>query len=164
MHLTPLVMAMIEVGQYISLWKVLPFVIILLIWARLLTWMDKDAIDAQLPRQLLNTVEIFLLIAGVFGFLLLPTFLVALSVMLFFCVAGIALYLILRQQKVGLGDLNKTFTEWLTGLFSRGPKEIKVEEGEVQLLNKAGNPQQAPDAEDPELPGYLAVQRLLTDP
>ena len=31
MHLMPLVMATIEIGQYISLWKILPFVIILLI-------------------------------------------------------------------------------------------------------------------------------------
>src|SRR3954465_14049549 len=155
MHLTPLLMATIEVGQYVSVWKILPVVVIILIWARLLTWMDKAPIDAPLPRQMLNTIELGLLIAGFFLFLFLPVFVVALAVLLTLFVVGVALYLILRHQKVGLGDLNKQFSDWLHGLFSR-EKKIEVEAGEVQLINKSGTPLGTPDAESPDLIGYLA--------
>ena len=51
MHLMQL-MAAVEVGDYINLWKLLPVLILLIIWARLLTWMDKDAIDAHLPAAI----------------------------------------------------------------------------------------------------------------
>ena len=44
-------LAAVEVGQYVSIWKILVLVIFLLIWARLLTWMDKDAIDARLLQS-----------------------------------------------------------------------------------------------------------------
>ena len=36
-----LVAQTVPVGEYVSVWKVLPVLIVLLIWARLLTWMDK---------------------------------------------------------------------------------------------------------------------------
>jgi len=157
-------LAAVEVGQYVSIWKIILLVIVLLAWAKLLTWMDKDSIDAHLPRMGLNSGMIVGFILGVFSFLLLPTFLVAFSVLLFFFIVDMAVYLLMRHQKVGLGDLSATFKNWLTGLFSRGPKEAVVAEGEVQLINKAGAPLGAPDSEDPDLPAYEATQKLLTDP
>src|SRR5439155_13949994 len=157
-------LAAVEVGQYVSPWKIILLIIFLLIWAKLLTWMDKDAIEAHLPRLPLNSGMMFGLIAGVFFFLVLPTFLVAFSVFLFFLVIDLAVYLLLRHQKVGLGDLSHTFTAWITGMFSRGEKVAVVAEGEVQLVSKSGNPLGAPDSEDPDLPAYEATQKLLTDP
>ena len=44
----------IQGGDYISGVKLVPPLIVLLIWARLLTWADKDAVDAHLPRVPLN--------------------------------------------------------------------------------------------------------------
>jgi hypothetical protein len=44
------IVAVSEGGGYISIIKVLPPLIVLAIWARLLTWADKDAVDAHLPR------------------------------------------------------------------------------------------------------------------
>ena len=49
MHAT-LLLGAVEVGNYINGWKVLPVVIILAFWARLLTWIDKDADDAHLAQ------------------------------------------------------------------------------------------------------------------
>src|SRR5712675_938088 len=98
-------MAAVQIGPYVNLWKIIPVIVVLLCWARLLTWMDKDAIEAHLPRFLLNTIMLGGLLLGFTAFVLLPTFPVALSVFLFMFVADGAVYLILRNQKVGLGDL-----------------------------------------------------------
>jgi type II secretory ATPase GspE/PulE/Tfp pilus assembly ATPase PilB-like protein len=165
MHLMHL-MADVQVGAYINLWKLLPVLILLLIWARLLTWMDKDAIDAHLPRQILNSIEIAILILGLLVFLFIPlgSYLVGLAVFVFAFVLGLAIYLGLRHQKVGLGDLSKQFNAWIKGIGKGKEKEVKVAEGAVGLINKAGSVIEPPDAESPEAAGYDAVQKLMADP
>src|SRR5437762_13956845 len=94
--------ATVEVGQYINIWKCLPIIIILLICARLLTWMDKDSIEAQLPRFALNAAFLIGLIAAFTLFLVVHGFMLALALFLFFFVAEFATYLIMRRQKIGL--------------------------------------------------------------
>src|SRR5262245_3642278 len=134
MHLMPL-LAAVDVGGYISLPKLLPILIVLLIWARLMTWMDKDAIDAHLPRLVLNSVMIGVLIISVLVFLFMPSYLVAISVFLFGFIVDIAIYLGLRHQKVGLGDLSKQFKEFIHNFGrKKGEQEVKVAEGAVGLF------------------------------
>ncbi len=48
------IVAAVEGGGYISIIKIVPPLILLVVWARLLTWADKDAVDAHLPRTPLN--------------------------------------------------------------------------------------------------------------
>jgi type II secretory ATPase GspE/PulE/Tfp pilus assembly ATPase PilB-like protein len=154
--------AAVQVGQYVSIWKVLPVIVILLIWARLLTWMDKDSTDAHLPRQPLNAGMIAGFLLGFALFLLLPSFWVALSVLLFFFIVDAGVYLLLRNQKVGLGDLGQQFKDFLKG--QRKEKAVEVEEGEIGLMDKNGAVMAAPDPEAPELIGYHALQKILSDP
>src|SRR4051812_49710914 len=106
MHLMQL-MAAVDVGQYINLWKLLPVLILLLIWARLMTWMDKDAIDAHLPRLMLNSIEMLLATVGIFMFVLLPTYIVALSAFVLTFVAGGGGFFFVRRQKGGVGGFSK---------------------------------------------------------
>jgi len=42
--------AQIAGGGYVSIIKILPALLMLLLWAKLLTWADKDAVAAHLPR------------------------------------------------------------------------------------------------------------------
>ncbi|HTL29012.1 MAG TPA: hypothetical protein VL282_07325, partial [Tepidisphaeraceae bacterium] len=154
----------IEVGQYISVWKCLPVLIVLLIWARLLTWADKDSIDAHLPRDPLNAAFLGGIIAAVALFLVVPGFGLAFAVFMFFFVAEIATYLLLRNQKIGLSDLSQQFKDWIGSVGRKGPKEVEAAPGEVLLMNKSGSSIAAPDAESPDLAGYLGVQQLLTAP
>ena len=44
----------VAVGGYVSIGKTVPVVLVLLLWARVLTWADKDAVAAHLPRTALN--------------------------------------------------------------------------------------------------------------
>ena len=98
-----LILAQVEAGSYVSIWKVLPVVVILLLWARILTFMDKDAIDAHLPRHAINSGMIVGLVGGFFAFLFLPNFWVALSVLLLVLLVEIGVYLL-------MASLNDTWT------------------------------------------------------
>lgn len=164
MELSSILAAAAQVGQYISIWKMVPILIVLLIWARLLTWVDKDSIDAHLPRQPLGAAFLGGLIAAVALFLFVPGFAVALAVFMFIMVAEIATYLILRNQKVGLGDLSKQFNDWIGGFGRKGPKEVEAAAGEVLLHNKNGSAISPPDSESPDLAGFMGVQSILTGP
>lgn len=162
MHLGVL-LADIPAGGYVSIWKSALVVLVLLLWARLLTWVDKDAVAAHLPRQGIN---LGLLLAGIaaFGlFFWLPMFALAYPVLVFVLALSIGVYLMMRKQKVGLGDLKKEFGNFIRNL---GPKK-KVKEagpGQVAVMNGKGTPMPIPEGETPERAGYEAVQLLLTDP
>jgi type II secretory ATPase GspE/PulE/Tfp pilus assembly ATPase PilB-like protein len=155
-------LAAVEYGQYVSAFKAIPLVVVLLIWLRLLTWADKDAQDAHLPRVLLNTAFIAGLIFSFALFLFLPNYWVALAAMLAIFAAELAIYLILRQQKVGLGDLSKQFKAWV---HSFGSKKVKVAKaGEVQFFGSKGDVIDPPENDAPERAGYDAIQEIFTQP
>ncbi|HEY7090917.1 MAG TPA: ATPase, T2SS/T4P/T4SS family [Tepidisphaeraceae bacterium] len=162
MHVTEM-LAAIDYGWYINPWKVVALLVLLIIWARLLTWTDKDAEAAHLPRIPLNTVFLGGMILAFVLFMMLPGFWVALGVLLVVWIAEIVTYLVLRNQKVGLNDLGRQFNNWIKG-FGRKEKEVKAEEGQVLLINKRGNPYAPPEAEAPERAAFVAVQDLLTEP
>jgi len=46
--------AAVPVGDYAAWWKVIPVVIVLILWGRLVTWIDKDCQPILLPRIPLN--------------------------------------------------------------------------------------------------------------
>ena len=153
----------VPVGQYVSVWKVLPVLILFVIWARLLTWIDKDAPEVLLPRDMINTGMILGLIAGFALFLILPGFVVAFAVLFVIMLIEIGAYLGMRNSKVGLGDLNEKFTNWVS-TFGRKDKEVIAPLGDVLLINKSGNSMEAPEADGEDRPAYDVVQQILTEP
>src|SRR4051812_46764082 len=100
----PFVLAAAQItgGGYVSIPKILPALVILFVWAKLLTWADKDAVAAHLPRVPLNLGMIFGLIASYLLFFLVPFYYVALPLLVFVFGAEIGTYLVIRRQKVGL--------------------------------------------------------------
>ncbi|HEV2295246.1 MAG TPA: ATPase, T2SS/T4P/T4SS family [Tepidisphaeraceae bacterium] len=154
----------VPVGQYISVWKVLPVLVLLLIWARLLTWIDKDAPEVLLPRDLINAGMILGFVAAFALFLVLPGFVVAFAVLFLIMAIEIGVYLGLRNSKAGLGDLQSQFKNWIGSIGRGKDKEIVAPQGDVLLINKAGNPLQSPSAEDEQRPAYDIVQQILTEP
>ena len=156
-------LAAVEYGQYVSAFKAIPLVVVLLIWLRLLTWADKDAQDAHLPRVLLNTAFMAGLIFAFALFLFLPNYWIALAAMFAIFAAELAVYLILRQQKVGLGDLSKQFNAWLHS-FGSGKKAKVAKAGEVQFFGAKGDIIDVPENDAPERSGYDAIQEIFTQP
>src|SRR4051812_15028608 len=62
----PLIAA-VPAGGYISAWKMIPLIIVMLLWGRMITWIDKDAPEVMLPRIPLNVAN---LLAGILAFVL----------------------------------------------------------------------------------------------
>ncbi len=152
----------VPVGDYAAWWKVIPVVIVLILWGRLVTWIDKDCQPILLPRIPLNLGN---LMGGVIGFLLffiLPGFAIAFIALAVIVAIELGAYLAMRNAKVGLGDIGDQFKDWLASW--KGEKVVKVIAGEVQLIGKNGNLMPEPEAEDPVRPAYETVQSIFTDP
>ncbi|MBC7783866.1 MAG: hypothetical protein H7144_08495, partial [Burkholderiales bacterium] len=47
-----------EFGSYINGLKILPVVIVSVVWLRLMTWVDKDSQDARMPREIVNGINL----------------------------------------------------------------------------------------------------------
>lgn len=158
-----LFLAQVPTGFYMSAAKAVPVVLVLLVWARAMTWLDKDSEAAHLSRAVVNLA---VLAAGVLSFLLFfalsVNFWVGLAILIVVNLAAFGGYLGVRGQKVGLGDLKGDFIVWVKGLAGK-KKEVKAAAGQVLLLDKAGNGVEAPNDEDPSRPAYDAVQQILTD-
>ena len=69
-------LAEVPVGGYVSALKTIPVILLLLLWARLLTWVDKDAPAAHLPRTAIYTAYRGGTILGLFLLFFLPTMVV----------------------------------------------------------------------------------------
>ena len=149
-------------GGYINLFVVLPALLILLVWTKLLTWADKDAVAAHMARIPLNFGMLGGLIAAYVLFFILPYWFVVLPLLLVVFGIEIGVYLGVRKQKVGLGDLRGQFEAWLASFKSK--KEVKAVAGQVLLINKSGKPIEPPAGDAPDRVGYDGVQVALTDP
>src|SRR4029079_10322682 len=103
----------VPAGDYAAWWKVIPVVIVLILWGRLVTWIDKDCQPILLPRIPLNLGN---LMGGVIGFLLfflLPGFAIGFVALVVVVALELGAYLAMRNAKVGLGDIGDQFTDWI---------------------------------------------------
>jgi type II secretory ATPase GspE/PulE/Tfp pilus assembly ATPase PilB-like protein len=152
----------VEAGGYLNVWKTIPVLLILLVWTRLLTWIDKDSEAAYLPREAINGGFMGGAVLAFALFFFLPNFWLCLGVLVFIFAAEMGTYLFIRHKKVGLGDLKGQ----LKAAFTPKGKDKghKTVAGEVGLIGKNGNVATPPLSESPEAAGYMAVQSLLSDP
>ena len=151
-----------DTGGYVNLLKLLPIIVILFLWARLLTWADKDADAAHLPREMLNTLMFGGGLLGFALFFLLPGFLLALGALVIILLATFGVYLGLRHSKVGLGDLKGELNNAIRGM-GKSEKVKEAKPGEIQFFKK-GQALEPPSAEDPDRVGYETAQEILTEP
>ena len=128
------------------------------------TWTDKDAQDAMLPRVPLNLGFMIGLIAALGLFFMLPGFAAAIVAFIAIFIIEIITYLVLRNNKVGLNDLSVQFKAWLKGMKPKG-KEKAAAKGEVTLIGKHGN-LDPPEGEglQADAAGYDALQEIFAEP
>ena len=155
-------LAEVQVGGYVSALKTLPVILLLLLWARLLTWVDKDAPAAHLPRTAINTGFLGGMILAFFLLLFLPGYVIAFPAFVFIMIVEAGVYLAVRSKKVGLHDLKDQFNAWLAG-FKR-QKKYKELPNQIHIVGKGGVPVEPPKAEDLERPAYDALQNALIEP
>ena len=158
-------LAAIQFGGYVNPWKVGGIVVLLIVWLKLLSWIDKDAVPARLPRELVNTVTMAALISGYLLFFVLPGFGLALGVLIGLFAVDVGGYLGVRSRTIGLGDLTDQVKDAWNGLLKKGhKKKVKEVKGEVMIMDSSGAPQAPPPSDSPDLPKFEAAQLLLTKP
>ena len=155
----------VPVGGYVSIWKVIPFLVVFLLWLRLLTWTDKDAPASHLPGEMLMLAFSGGLLGAFLLFLLLPGFWISFPVFVLVLLAEAGAYLGLRAKKVGLKDLKGELAKVASSMPGR-PSRKHVEDiaGLVNMAKKDGKPVIPPGPDSPDRPGYDTVQLMLTDP
>lgn len=157
-------------GQYLAWWKALLFTVVFIVWAKLLLWIDKDALAARLPREAINSAGWGLLVAAMLVILLVPTFIISFVVFFVLFAMGVGGYLIWRNQVVGLSDLPEEFGTWARNLFKSGKqkrvehKEDVVGEGMLTVMDSRGNAPPAPEQDDAMRPAYEMTHRILVEP
>ena len=152
----------VPVGGYVNLIKLVPAVLVLLLWARFLTWADKDAVAAHMPRVPLNMGMMGGMVVAYALFFLLPFYIVTFPLLIIVLGIEIGAYAVIRKQTVGLSDLKGQFDDWIRSFGSK--KEVKAVAGQVLLVTKNGQPIESPAGDSPDRPAYDASQLALTDP
>ncbi len=152
----------VQVGFYISLWKLFLVVPFLIVWCRLLTWADKDAQVAYLPREWINLGNLGGLILASLLLFLIPYYFVGLALFIVIFGAEIGVYLTLRNAKVGLADLKKSFEK--KDSPRQHARAAAALANSLTFINAAGKALPVPTAEDRERSGYDGVQSLLMEP
>lgn len=162
--MTELPLAAVELGSYINGFKLLPFALLSLVWLKLMTWADKDADNARLPRETVGVMNLGLWLVGLGLAVLMPSFWAAVPVFLFFLAANAVAYLMWRKKSVGLGDLSKQFELWKKNLFKKKEKHVTATENAVVLIDRGGKSFQPPPDDSPQRPAYDTVQSVLQGP
>ncbi|MFI5380796.1 MAG: ATPase, T2SS/T4P/T4SS family [Tepidisphaerales bacterium] len=157
----PLLLLAADVGGYVSIAKIVPILLLMLIWARLMSWADKDTVIAHMPREGMNLMNLGMLIAASATFFFVPNYWIALGIYAGMFFTDVGIYLGFRNKQVGLKDLKRDLRNWRQMLQPK--QKIELKPGAVTFLNKDG-PVDAPDGESPERPAYDASQTILTDP
>ncbi len=150
-------------GQYLNGLKVIPVILVLLAWARALSWADKDAEAVRLNRNALNISMMGGFILGFALFIYLPNFFLAFGALLVVCGIEAGVYLQMRKAVAGLSDLKGDFKAWVGSLGGK-PKEVQEIAGAVQIVGGNGSLLPAPKPNTPEAESYNGIQSLLTDP
>ncbi|MGD0140681.1 MAG: ATPase, T2SS/T4P/T4SS family [Tepidisphaeraceae bacterium] len=158
-------LAAVDVGGYVNPWKAGAILVVLLVWVRLLSWIDKDGPEARLPREIVNTIMMAGLVGGYLLFFFLPGFGLAFGVLIGLFVADVGAYLGMRSRTIGLGDLKQQFADWWGGLLKREKKQhVKAVAGQVMMMNQSGAIEEAPESDTPESLRYESAQQFLTKP
>jgi general secretion pathway protein E len=137
-------------------------IVILLVWTRMMTWVDKDAEAAYLPREPINGGFIGgALLAFALFFLLPANYWICLAILVVVFGAEVGTYLAIRNKKVGLADLKDSLRESFTP--KRKSKAHQAVAGEVALIGRSGSVVTPPMADAPEAAGFSALQQVLSD-
>lgn len=154
---------MVPVGGYVSGYKIMPLLLITLLWWRLLTWVDKDTLTARLPREIVNAGMVGAFVLGMLLFLFIPAgFWIAFPIYIIIMAGSVGAYISIRQKQVGLKDLISDLKDMR--IFRAGAKKTDDTPGMVTLTTKDGKVLLTPEGDSPERPAYDVLQSMLTEP
>lgn len=136
----------------------------LVLWGAGLVWMHKDAVYARLPGGVIDAFMAGGMAAGFIFFFATTNEALATTILSLFLATEIGMYLLLRNQTVGLDRLTAGFgggIGWGGGGKTKGGLAGATT---VVLLEKSGEAMAMPAGSSPMRAGYDALQNLLALP
>ena len=154
--------AAVEYGGYISLWKLLLFVVAFFGWSSLVRWVF---IDAQAVRTNAFTWTLAMAISGVAAlwlWLLIPVFFIGL--LLYLIVVGGVIMAYVTHRNSQVADFEKVLSvDHLRGLFVNSEKKITKFSRGLTFMTGNGNEVPLPEPKSVELEGFIVTCDLIDD-
>jgi type II secretory ATPase GspE/PulE/Tfp pilus assembly ATPase PilB-like protein len=158
----PIVTATIQMGAYISIYKLAVFLIGFFVWLPLLKWVNDDA---KKVRTKVQKWTITVLLAGALGslvWLLIPLFFIGLPIYIIAVGTTAVVYVMHRNSLVD--QFQKVLTaEHIKGLLTNQQKQVeKINKGLV-FITANKNKVPPPEPKTPEFYGFKTAQEFFDD-
>ena len=155
-------MVAVDYGGYISLWKLVLFVLAFFAWAPLVNWVFTDS---QAVRTNVFVWTLAIAISGMvtlFLWLLIPVFFVGLLFYLIAVTGAAMAYVTHRNSRVA--DFEKVLSaDHLRGLFVNAHRKIEKSSHGITFFTCHGNEVPIPEPKSIELEGFLMTCDLIDD-
>ena len=154
--------AVVEYGGYITLWKLLLFVVAFVAWVPLVHWVFADT---QAVRTNVVAWTLAMTLTGFISmvlWLIIPPTLIGLLLYLI-AVGGVTMaYITHRNSRVA--DFEKVLSaDHLRGLFSNPHKKIEKASHGLRFISSNGNEVPLPEPKSMELEGFIVTCELIDD-
>jgi len=154
--------ALIEYGGYVSLWKLLLFLIGFFGWLPLVNWVH---VDSKAVRTNIQTWTFAVLCTGFISlviWLLIPVFFIGLLIYIIATASVMAAYIMHRNTLVA--EFEKVLTaDHLRGLFADPEKKIKQASRGMRFITANKNEVPMPEPKSKELEGFTIACALIDD-
>ena len=158
----PAMSAAIEYGNYISIIKLVAFMVLFFAWLPLLLWVNRDAGFVR-TNALGWTIIIFIAgAAAAIIWLLTPLFIIGILLYLITVIAASLAYVMHRNVRVD--EYQKVLTaEHIKSFFVNEDKKIKAISKGLSFITANNNEVPAPMPKTPEFIGYKMAQEFFDD-
>jgi type II secretory ATPase GspE/PulE/Tfp pilus assembly ATPase PilB-like protein len=155
-------LAAIEYGGYISLWKLILFVLAFFSWVPLVSWVFSDT---QAVRTNTYTWTLIVALGGIlmlFLWLLIPVFFIGMLLYLI-VIGGISMAYVTHRNSL-VADFERVLsTDHLKNLFVNPEKKIEQASHGISFITGNGNEVPLPAAKSKELEGFRVTCDLIDD-
>ena len=158
----PAVTATIQFGGYISIIKLVVFVILFIGWVPLLNWMIADAKKLRLRVEIWMTAIFLAGLVGLMLCLFVPLFAIGLCMYLVAVLTTTILYVVHRNGTVDTYEKILT-AEHIKSLFVNDEKQAQKATKGLVFVTANGNKAPTPQTKTPEFFGYKVAQEFLDD-
>jgi len=160
--LTDILAQQIPLGGYISIWKVLVFLVLFLLWAWVGQWVDKDAPKVKTNRNFWNNIYMGGGVLVLFLWFVLPApFFVVLLMFLVIWATLLVIYILHRNARVPKTETILTI-DHIKWLLTPAEKD-KSGSLRLEFISVNDNELPVPHKEDKERNGYAIAEELLHD-
>ena len=155
-------LAAIEYGGYISLWKFILLLLAFLGWIPLVNWIFTDTQAVRTNTYTWTLAVMLVGIAMLFLWLLIPVFFI--GMLLFLIVVGGLSMAYVTHRNSRVAEFERVLSaDHLRGLFSNPEKKIKEASHGISFVTGNGNEVPLPAPKSTELEGFKVACSLLDD-